>query len=85
MIMLADSEVPDQTARMRRLIWAFAVRSNPKIFFGMARWTTFATWRGVKMKVRQYPLKSRSAYSFLHSDKGLRSPLSESLNKEQYT
>ena len=26
MIVLADSEGPDQTARMRRLIWAFAVR-----------------------------------------------------------
>ena len=26
MILLADSEGPDQTARMRRLIWAFAVR-----------------------------------------------------------
>ena len=25
MILLADSEGPDQTARMRRLIWAFAV------------------------------------------------------------
>ena len=26
MIQIADSEGPDQTARMRRLIWAFAVR-----------------------------------------------------------
>ena len=26
MILLADSVGPDQTARMRRLIWAFAVR-----------------------------------------------------------
>ena len=26
MILLADSECPDQIARMRRLIWAFAVR-----------------------------------------------------------
>ena len=26
MISLADSEGPDQTARMRSLIWAFAVR-----------------------------------------------------------
>ena len=26
MVLLADSEDPDQTVRMRRLIWAFAVR-----------------------------------------------------------
>ena len=26
MILFADSEGPDQTARMRRLIWAFAIR-----------------------------------------------------------
>ena len=30
MILLADSEGPDQTARMRRLIWAFAFRICPK-------------------------------------------------------
>ena len=30
MIMLADNEGPDQTARMRRLILAFAVRICPK-------------------------------------------------------
>ena len=28
MILLADSEGPDQAARMRRLIWAFAVRMS---------------------------------------------------------
>ena len=33
----ADSEGPDQTARMRRLIWAFAVRICPKTRFRMAR------------------------------------------------
>ena len=33
MILLADSEGPDQTARMRRLIWAFAVRKCPKARF----------------------------------------------------
>ena len=33
MILLADSEGPDQTARMRRLIWAFAVRICTKILF----------------------------------------------------
>ena len=37
MILLADSEGPDQTARMRRLIWAFAVRILPKVCFRMAR------------------------------------------------
>ena len=37
MILLADSESPDQTARMRRLIWTFAVRICPKTRFGMAR------------------------------------------------
>ena len=28
MILLANSVGPDQTARMRRLIWAFAVRTE---------------------------------------------------------
>ena len=32
MILLADSEDPDQTARMRRLIWAFAVRMSEDMF-----------------------------------------------------
>ena len=32
LILLADSEGPDQTARMHRLIWAFAVHSCPKTF-----------------------------------------------------
>ena len=36
MILLANSEGPDQTARMRRLIWAFAVRVCPKTRFRMA-------------------------------------------------
>ena len=31
---LADSEGPDQNARMRRLIWAFALRLSPKTRFG---------------------------------------------------
>ena len=34
--MVADSEGPDQTARMRSLIWAFAVRMCPKALFYMA-------------------------------------------------
>ena len=33
MILIADSEGPGQTARMRSLIWAFAVRICPKTFF----------------------------------------------------
>ena len=32
MILLTDSEGPDQTARMRRLIWAFAVCIYPKAY-----------------------------------------------------
>ena len=40
MILFADNEGPDQTARMRRLIWAFAVLICPK--------TRFA-WRGPHM------------------------------------
>ena len=36
MSLLADSEGPDQTARMRRLIWAFAVRTCPKTCFRLA-------------------------------------------------
>ena len=36
-ILLADSEGPDQTARTRRLIWAIAVRICPKTRFRMNR------------------------------------------------
>ena len=36
MILLAGSEGPDQTARMRSLIWALAVRIYPKTRFRMA-------------------------------------------------
>ena len=36
MILLADSEGPDQPARMRGLIWDFAVRICPKTRFSMA-------------------------------------------------
>ena len=35
MILLADSEGPDQTVRMHRLIWAFAVYICPKTHFPM--------------------------------------------------
>ena len=37
MILLADNEGPDKSARMPRLIWAFAVRIFPKTYFRMAR------------------------------------------------
>ena len=33
MILLADSESPDQPAHLRRLIWTFAVRVCPKTRF----------------------------------------------------
>ena len=32
-VLLVDSEGPDQTARKRRLIWAFAVRIYPEDSF----------------------------------------------------
>ena len=47
-ILLADSEGPDQTARMRRLIWAFAVRICTKTSFRMAR--AFICWSSKKKK-----------------------------------
>ena len=37
MILLADSKGPDQTARKRRLIWAFALRICPKTRFRTVR------------------------------------------------
>ena len=36
MIRLVDSEGPDQTARMRSLIWAFALHICPKTCLGLA-------------------------------------------------
>ena len=36
MILLADNEGPDQTARMRRLIWAFVIRVYSQTRFHMA-------------------------------------------------
>ena len=46
LILLADSKDPDQTARMRRLILAFAVRMCPKKHFRMAK---------KKSKKKKYP------------------------------
>ena len=37
MILFADSEGLDQTAQMERLIWAFALRTNPTTRVLMAR------------------------------------------------
>ena len=37
LILLADSEGPNQIVRMRRLIWAFVVRICSKTRFGMTR------------------------------------------------
>ena len=37
MILLVDSEGPDQTARMRMLIWDVAVLIRPETRFRMAR------------------------------------------------
>ena len=37
MILLADSKGPDQTARLRSLIWAFVVRICPKTRFRLVR------------------------------------------------
>ena len=37
MILLADSEDPEQIARMQGLIWTFTVRVYPKTRFYMAR------------------------------------------------
>ena len=37
MVLLADSEGPDQIAWMRRLIWAFAIRICSKTRFRMVR------------------------------------------------
>ena len=43
-ILFVDSECPDQTARMRRLIRAFAVRICPKTRFRMARPTVHVSY-----------------------------------------
>ena len=37
MILFADSEEPDWTARIRRLLWAFTVRIFPKTRFRRVR------------------------------------------------
>ena len=44
MILFTDSEGPDQTARMRKLIWAFAARICPKTRFRLARPTCYGSY-----------------------------------------
>ena len=55
MILLADIEGPDQTARLRRLIWAFAVSICPKTTFHMAWSTWWSRQRHKCCKVRKRP------------------------------
>ena len=48
MILLADSEDPDQTARMYSLIWVFAVGICQKTSFRMAR-PIFSDMRSIRI------------------------------------
>ena len=50
MILLVDSGDPDQTARMHRLIWAFAVRICPKTRFRITRPARILLWYRYKYK-----------------------------------
>ena len=54
MILLADKKGPDQTVRMRRLIWVFAVRICPKTRFGMA-WL-ICRWNCIGIKEESWAL-----------------------------
>ena len=56
MILLADSEGPDQTARMRSPIWAFAVRICPNTYFRNPR----PKWSGHSVFV--YMIEAISLY-----------------------
>ena len=57
---LVDSEGSDQTARMRRLIWAFAVRICPKTRSCMARPMQYANIECPDLPTRSYTLFSAS-------------------------
>ena len=65
MILLVDSEGPDQTARMRRLILTFVVRICPKTCFRMARGpnkcNTLKTWKSMCPVVKEQYAKSLSS------------------------
>ena len=70
---LTDSEDLDQTARMRRLIWAFAVRICPKTRFRMVRSKWASTWESLTCtsdEESNQPLHSRSLISLrcLHEE-----------------
>ena len=52
MIQLADSEGPDQTARMRRLIWAFSACIFSHVF----------AWRGPYVSVLEHQSPDQFAY-----------------------
>ena len=68
MLLLADSEGPDQPAQLRRLIWAFAVRICPKVRFRMGRriwpflhWAPYITfWEIFFSNIRTYNFIRRS-------------------------
>ena len=51
MLPLEDSECPDQTARMRRLIWAFVVRIWPKTRFRIALLTVRMPSQMIRLRV----------------------------------
>ena len=64
MIVLAESECPDQIARMRRLIKAFAVRVCLKTHFRIARptwWMGIFSWRRNR---KGLPWKEQPCYYF---------------------
>ena len=72
MILLADSEGPDQTARMRSLIWAFAVRKYPKSRFRMAGFT----WQPRRSRYHTFPSTgSCSKLDFPKYQKGPNGPM----------
>ena len=64
---LQDSEGPDQTARMRRLIWAFAVRLCPKY---VCAWHALNIIRSCKQTDTVWPVsvftKTDLFFSFFH-------------------
>ena len=58
MILLADSKVPDQTAQMCRLIWAYAASIRPKTHFRKTQPIWAITWQNVPLTCGQLSLKS---------------------------
>ena len=66
MSLLADSKGPDQTARMRRLIWAFAVRICPKKRFRIA-WPYVLTVHGIKTAFNHARVFPKDLFPFIYS------------------